>query len=107
MRTHQDIDRRSLTLARAIVDRIDRDPEHHGLLAAREVCRRWLQAGPRPAVAEWQDILAGSWRDVRAVLLRDDEEGRRLRQNSPFCSVLSARERWDIYRQFAHESPAA
>jgi hypothetical protein len=30
-----------------------------------------------------------------------------LRQSSPFCGVLSVRERWDIYRRFNHEPKAA
>lgn len=44
---------------------------------------------------------------VRCVLLADNEEGRRLRQSSPFCSVLTARERWTLYRKAAHEPEKA
>jgi len=39
--------------------------------------------------------------------LSDTEDGRRLRQSSPFCSVLTVRERWALYRKAAHESNAA
>ena len=35
----------------------------------------------------------------RAVLLDESEEGQRLRQSSPFCGILTPRERWAIYRE--------
>lgn len=107
MRTHTDVDRRSLELARAIVSKIDGDPERCGLLNARRVCARWMQRESLPVLAEWQCILDRSWNDVRCVLLSDTEDGRRLRQSSPFCSVLTVRERWALYRKATHESQAA
>ncbi len=107
MKTHQDIDRRSLALAHAIVAIIDADPERAGLRKARETCARWMQTTPGPAVAEWGRILGRRWEDVRAVLLREDQEGQRLRQNSPFCGILTPRERWGLYRKFDRESKAA
>jgi len=106
MRTHQQIDRRSLVLARAVAERIDRDPSHAGLDTARQVCRRWKQQGVSGAIDEWLAILAGSWEQVRAVLLADDEEGRRLRQSTPFCGILTPRERWEIYERFANDEAA-
>src|SRR5262245_47686547 len=92
MRTHEDIDRRSLELARSIASQIDRDPDRGGLLHARRVCEHWLQVAPLPVIAEWNAIFLRPWAEVRSVLLSDSEDGRRLRQSSPFCSVLSARE---------------
>jgi hypothetical protein len=107
MKRHEDIDRRSLAMARLIVERIDLDPERRGFQRARETCARWMDSARCPGVREWSSLLAGSWDQVRGVLLKDDEEGRRLRQCSPFTSVLSPRERWALYRKFAHESKAA
>lgn len=106
MRTHADIDRRSLEMARAIVTKIDGDPERRGLLNAQRVCGRWLQTSPLPVLAEWKGILDQAWEDVRRVLLSDTEEGRRLRQSSPFCSVLTVRERWALYKKSSHEPKA-
>lgn len=106
MRTHEQIDRRSLVLARAVAERIDRDPSRTGLDTARQVCRRWKEQGAPRVVDEWLAILAGSWEQVRAVLLADDEEGRRLRQSAPFCGILTPRERWDIYQRFADDETA-
>lgn len=93
-------------MAKEIVARIDQDPSRRGFLHARMTCARWMTTTPSPAAAEWNDLLAQPWEAVRALLLRDDEEGRRLRQSSPFSAVLSPKERWAIYREFAHESPA-
>lgn len=107
MKTHQEIDQRSLALARAVVSVIDRDLERKGLRKARENCSRWYRVDRSPAIAEWLAILKQDWPQIRKVLLDKGEEGRRLRQNSPFCGVLSPRERWDIYRRFQHESKAA
>ena len=104
---HQAIDERSLAMARAIAEKIDRDPRRAGLDRAREVCARWGEIAPAAAVEEWAGILAGSWEEVRPVLLDPSEEGRRLRQSHPFCGVLSPRERWAIYREFRGYEQAA
>jgi hypothetical protein len=96
MRTHQQIDQRSLEMARAIVAKIDGDPHRDGLQHAKDVCRRWVEKGNIPA-REWLPLLEQSWEHVREILLDESEEGRRLRQNDPFCGILTPRERWAIY----------
>jgi hypothetical protein len=100
VKTHDDIDRRSLTMARRIVAKIDRDPTREGLRHAREVCARWAGLGNVPA-NEWMAILQRSWPEIQSILLDDSEEGRRLRQNDPFCGILTPAERWEIYREAA------
>ena len=107
MKTHQEIELRSLALARAVVDIIDRDRERKGLSKARENCARWYRESHAPAIAEWIEILQRDWPHVRKLLLDESDDGRRLRQSSPFCGVLSPRQRWDIYRNFREESPSA
>ena len=98
MKTHSQIDKRSLALATAIVEKIDQDPERRGLEKARTNCRRWYHTRAAPAVREWLEILDRPWEEIRALLLEDSEEGRRLRQSDPFCGILTPRERWAIYR---------
>lgn len=100
MQAHTDIDRRSLALARLIAARIDADPSRQGLERARQVCARWLSQDDTAAVREWARIVAGPWEDVRLVLLDDSDRGQRLRQSSPFCGILTPRERWQAYREF-------
>lgn len=99
MITHDHIDDRSLLMAQAIVDRIDRDPERKGLDHARAVCRRWLSQRESPAVREWDHLLQNDWPAIRAVLLDPSDEGKRRRQSHPFCGILTPRERWAIYRK--------
>ncbi|MGK2859913.1 MAG: hypothetical protein ACSLFQ_22175 [Thermoanaerobaculia bacterium] len=99
MRSHETIDQRSLAMVRAIVAKIDADPERKGLEHAREVCRNWVKAGNRPAM-EWSAIIARPWEEIRAILLDESDEGQRLRQSDPFCGILSPEERWKIYREF-------
>jgi hypothetical protein len=107
MKSHEDIDQRSLELSRVIVALIDADPERKGLQKARGNCDRWLADHPTPVLREWQILLTRDWSLIRAVLLDAGHEGCRLRQSSPFCGILSSRERWDIYRRFHHEPKAA
>ena len=99
MKTHAQIDERSLAMARAIVVKIDQDPTRASLSKARTTCKRWLNERPLPAVREWVEILDRPWEQVREVLLDESEEGQRLRQSDPFCGILTPRERWAIYRE--------
>jgi hypothetical protein len=103
MKTHQDIDKRSLALAEAVVEKIDRDPQHIGLSRARANCTRWLAGSAHAAIAEWQAILQADWEDVRQVLLDPSEHGIRLRQSNPFTGVLTPQERENVFRQFSNE----
>lgn len=98
MRTHQAIDRRSLEMARRIVEKIDADSDRAGFQRAKEVCRRWVAQGNAPA-REWLTILERPWDEVRAILLDDSDEGQRLRQSDPFVGILTPQERWAIYKE--------
>lgn len=85
-------------MARRVVAKVDADPSY--LDHARRVCARWIERGNVPA-EEWMEILQRPWPDIRAILLDDSEESRRLRQNDPFCGILTPRERWQIYQEHA------
>jgi hypothetical protein len=107
MKTHDDIDKRSLALSRAIAERINQDPAHKGLEKARQTCARWLKNNQSHAVEEWIKLLEQDWDTIRTVLLDEGEEGKRLRQSNPFCGILSPHERWAIYRRFNNEPKTA
>jgi hypothetical protein len=100
MRTHASIDERSLAMVRAIVAKIDQDPDRAGLSRARATCQRWYKASPSRAIKEWLDILENPWEQVREVLLDESETGKRRRQSDPFTGILTPEERWEIYRQY-------
>jgi hypothetical protein len=104
MRTHQEIDARSLHMAKAIVEKIDADPTRRGLEKARATCRRWFRERPSPALGEWQQLLQRPWSEIRTILLDESETGARLRQNDPFCGILTPQERWAIYRAHHEKS---
>ena len=91
MSDHQITDRRSLLLAQAVAEKIDRDPE---LLAG---VRTWAGKQTAPAYVEWQGILELSWTEVRSVFLDESDEGQRLRQSSPFVGILTPQERWKFF----------
>ena len=88
-------------MARRIVAKIDADPARGALEHARNVCRRWVERVNVPA-REWMRILERPWDEIRRVLLDESEEGKRLRQNDPFCGILTPEERWEIYREALH-----
>lgn len=67
------------------------------------LCEKWFKKDHLPAYAEWKEILSEDWKDIRGVLLDETEDGRRLRQNSPFCGVLTPEERIHIFRLYSHE----
>ena len=100
MRTHQEIEERSLALAKAIAARIDADPDRAGLRKAQEVLARWLTTVAAPDLDLWREILERPWGEIRDTLLDPSERGRRLRQSSPFCGVLTPKERWAIWRKY-------
>ncbi|MBI5582294.1 MAG: hypothetical protein HY892_00570 [Deltaproteobacteria bacterium] len=97
--THQQIEERSILLHRAVANRISENPDF--LDIARTNLRRWIeQGGARPYWAEWEAKLAGPLDALLAFLVSPSEEARRLRQSSPFCGILTPRERWKIYESF-------
>lgn len=90
-------------MAKAIVEKIDRDPQRKGFAIARANSRRWMQQRPTAGNQEWMQIIERPWEEVRLVLLDPSETGKRLRQNDPFCGILTPHERWEIYREFGEK----
>lgn len=96
----QQLDQRSLTLHRAIVARLEREPARFAHVEA--VLARWLAtASPatRPALEEWRRIFADGLGPASAIAVEMSERGDRLRKSSPFCGVLSHRERWALLKR--------
>lgn len=93
MKTHQEIDARSLKLAQAVAEKIDLNP------SLLQSVRDWAAQQESVGVKEWRPILEKAWPLVRKQLLAQDEEGCRLRQSSPFVGVLTPQERWAVYRE--------
>lgn len=107
MPSHQQIDERSLALAKVVATKIDADPGKLAIDRARTRCARWRLTAPCDDVNLWAELLLKPWPEIRTVLLDTSERGTRLRQSSPFCDVISPRERWDLYRSFQNDARTA
>jgi hypothetical protein len=104
-RTHPDLDRRALTIARAIADRLADDPSL--VSSARDfIARRLRDASPRERkdLGEWQRLLEHlSVQQLRNFLVHSGERATRLRQSLPFVEVLSKDERKSIFEDANHD----
>jgi hypothetical protein len=99
---HEYQDQVSFELARRVAVGLPEHPEW--LELARANLNRWSQLNSNsPSLlrcyAEWRDLLALPLVEIQGILLSETGEGQRLRQNSPFAGVLSAREVWDIKKR--------
>ncbi len=100
MKNHVTIDRRGLALAAAVVRKLESGDFRAGVMKARSVNARWRSMSPSALHDEWMQILERDWTAIRAALLDDSEQGCRLRQNNPFCGILTPQERWAIFKEF-------
>ena len=96
---HRRLEERSIALHLEIAKRIEANP---GIISiAKKNLERWIKKdGELPVWREWREILGRPMDQILALLISPDENVRRLRQSSPFCGVLSPRERWKIYESF-------
>lgn len=106
--SHELTDAVSLELGRCVAARLRECPEL--LRIAHENLARWscLNADALSLLrcyAEWQNILQRPLEEICEVLSSDGEESQRLRQNSPFAGVLTAREVWELKQRFRHATP--
>lgn len=108
-RAHAQLDARSLALHRLAADKIRREPALFERV--RGTLERWhrvVDAGSRPYVDEWQQLANTGIEACLAAAVEDSPRGAARRQCSPFGSVLSHRERFELFRQWAkrmHDEP--
>lgn len=104
--SHDVVNQCSLALDRGVAERLRANPAL--LEQARGNLRRWLarngaSPGLRRCYEEWLEILDRQpFEKILELLHAEDEEARRLRQNSPFAGILSPAEVWAIKRRFRH-----
>jgi hypothetical protein len=97
--THAQIEERSILLHREIAQRVSENPAL--LDMARANLRRWVgRDGERLYWTEWEKLLEDPVEEILAFMVSSTERARRLRQSSPFCGILTPRERWKIYESF-------
>ncbi len=103
--SHALVDEKSLAFDALAAQKLARDPKL--LDAAMANVERWLVScseAARPALLEWQALLAPGGRnlsEVKRLLAGTDERAQRLRQSSPFCGpeFISPTERAAIIAQ--------
>jgi hypothetical protein len=105
--SHPEIDQVSLELGRRIAERLRRQPELIDFAHANLM--RWSrQNALAPSLlrcyAEWQQILSQPVDEICTLLCSESDNAQRLRQNSPFASVLTPKEVWEIKSRFRHSS---
>jgi hypothetical protein len=89
----------SIALHRAVADRLREDPTL--IERARARIDAWLAEGRIHRVygEAWRRLLTGPLEDLLAMLTRDDDHSRTLRQCSPFAGTLDPQTRWRILRE--------
>ena len=96
---HPEIDRRVLAMTRIIVRKIDADPTL--VRTGLDNIARWTRqkGGYVPLChAEWKALIKERpWRELRAMLLEESDEGQRLRSSHPFTGLITDEERAAVY----------
>ena len=100
----------SLEMARRIANGLPNHPDW--LEFARRNLDRWSQRNSdAPSLLrcydEWRKLLDQPINEICGLLTAENEEGQRIRQNSPFAGILPAGEVWAIKARLRHASPAA
>lgn len=104
MRTHQALDERSLRLHRLIADKLRSEP--HRFAQVQATLSRWQEAvDPRtqPYVRRWQELARQGLEACLEAATQPTEQGQALRQASPFAGVLTHKERFAFFREWARE----
>jgi len=99
--THRILDARSLAMHCLAAVKIEQDRAL--LREAKKTFDGWrarYKDGIPPALEEWRPLLERPWAEVSAVITDPGERASRLRQSSPFSTILSSKEREKIYDAF-------
>lgn len=88
---HRPAELRGLAYHQAVAARLD----DRSIGDARERLRRWRRSGPiaDEAATRWETLLELPATEIAERIVADDEDGRALRQTSPFAGALTDHER--------------
>ena len=96
---HATAERRSLAFHRRVAAVLQQEPERLELV--RSKLRRSIEdalSRSRGYALGWLQLVDGPLSELLEFLCEDSEKARAYRQASPFAGLLSARERWEIWR---------
>lgn len=104
MRTHQQIDERSLALHRLVAETLRREPARFE--RARTTLARFRKVADvrsQPYLKVWEGLFEEGLEKTLAMATEDSERGAALRQTSPFAGVLTPAERAAFFRRWRGE----
>jgi hypothetical protein len=107
MRTHQEIDQRSLEMHKLICTKIRANP--HLFVLVHDTLKRWsviVSANSQPYIAEWQRLVDAGLETCLQAAVEDSERGAELRQSSPFTRILTNQERFGFLKNFSSHNAA-
>lgn len=107
MKTHREIDRRSLALHRLVAERVRSDPALFE--KAIKTLARWRESvciASQPYLEEWERLMHQGVEACLSVAVEDSQRAAALRQSSPFSGVLSNRERFAFLKQWRSDDEA-
>lgn len=107
MRTHQEIDERSLALHRLVAEKIRETPQLFD--KAKATLARWrttVCAASQPHLAEWEHLMDQGIDASLTVAIEDSPRATALRQSSPFSGLLSNRERFIFLKTWSRDHAA-
>lgn len=107
MRTHQQIDARSLAMHRLVARKIRSNPEL--MTRAEATLARWrtiVSASSQPYLQEWERLFEEGLEASLAVATEDSDRAAALRQCSPFAGILTNEERLSFLREWRRDREA-
>lgn len=103
---HRLAELRSVAYHRAIVARWQSLDAEAG--ARRFLVKHGARAeASRPYLERWRALLDGPRAALFERMTADDDDGRALRQCTPFAGMLDPRERWRIWAEVKRDAEAA
>ena len=101
MRTHQEIDARSLALHRLVAEKIRHDPSlFRHIIHTLKHWRDTVDSASQPYLAEWDRLAKLGIETCLNAGTEDSQKANALRQCSPFCGILTARERFEFLKKW-------
>lgn len=107
MRTHQEIDERSLALHRLVAEKIRRNPALFDRVKA--TLARWRMTvcvASQPHLVEWEHLMNQGIDAALAVAIEDSQRATALRQSSPFSGLLTNQERFTFLKTWGNDHTA-
>ena len=108
MRTHQEIDERTLAMHRLVVEKIRQDPDLFD--KAQATLARWRQVvsiNSQPYLHEWESLMNQGMEVCLAAAVEESEHATALRQSSPFAGLLTHRDRFTFLRAWRQAHAAS